>query len=171
MDWAQVLAVVVLALASVVGLALTLVALPGNWLMVLAGVGVWAWRPELVGGWVIAWAVVLAVVGEGVELLASSLGAARAGSTRRGQVGALVGGIVGGIAGSPFPPVLGAVIWGVVGAGLGAMLAERYWARRGADDSIRAGGGAAVGRLAAVVGKTGLGAVIAVVLMAAALLA
>jgi len=97
----------------VAGWMLTLVGLPGNWLMV-GTTAVYAWlvpaQSRAAIGWkVVAAMLVLAVLGEVVELLAGALGAARAGGSRRGAalalVGSLAGALVGAVVGLPIPLV------------------------------------------------------------------
>lgn len=124
-----------LVVTCIVAWLLNLVALPGNWLAVLA-MGVYAWLgPESgrahVGMVPLGLAFLAAVVGEIVEFAAGAVGASRAGASRRGTImaiaGSMVGAIVGGIIGLPIPvlgPVLAALLFGGLGATAGAMLAE-----------------------------------------------
>ncbi|GJQ29067.1 MAG: hypothetical protein HBSAPP03_09510 [Phycisphaerae bacterium] len=167
-DWIQISAVALIALASFAGVVLTVLTLPGTWVTVAAGVVVKAWRPELMPWWVLLAALALALLAEGIEFAATALGAAKAGATRRGAVGAIIGSIVGALGGSIVPPFpLGTILGGVLGAGLGAMIAERHgnatWRQAG-----QAAGGAAAGRLVATLAKTTLAGVIAATLSTAA---
>lgn len=172
--WAFLLVVILL-----VGWALTLLGLPGNWLIVVAVTAyilvVPAESPVGVGWGVAVALVFLAAVGEVLEFLAGALGAAKAGGSRRGAVlalaGSLVGGIVGLFFGAPIPvvgPLLGAVLLAGAGAFIGAVLGER-WKGRGFDDAWKVGKAAFWGRLLGTVAKTVIGAAMVGVTIAALL--
>jgi uncharacterized protein YqgC (DUF456 family) len=163
MLWAFLLLIILL-----LGLVLTLLGLPGNWLMVAAVIIYVLLMPErspVSIGWGVAVALaVLASLGELLEFLAGALGAARAGGSRRGAmlalVGSLVGGIVGLFVGLPIPvvgPIIGAVLLASAGAFTGAVLGEQ-WKGRTFDDSWRIGEAAFWGRLLGTVAKTAIGA-------------
>src|SRR5688572_14996620 len=145
------LAASLVTLASIVGIVLTIVTLPGTWLAVLVAAGCTLWQPELMSWWVVAAAAGLAAIGEIVELFASAAGAKRTGGARSGAIGAVVGGIVGAIAGSFVVPIIGTIIGAIVGAGVGAALAERGVQKRGWRESAAVGTGAAAGRAVAMV--------------------
>jgi hypothetical protein len=159
---------------------LTLFGLPGNWLMA-AATAVYAWlvpaQSRAALGWkTIVALVVLAALGELVEILASALGMAKAGGSRRGALlalaGSVVGGIVGIFVGVPIPVVgsiVAAVLFAGLGAAAGAALGET-WARRDAGTSWRIAKLAFWGRLAGTLGKIVLGAVMIVVVVAALVL-
>jgi uncharacterized protein YqgC (DUF456 family) len=150
--WA-VLYVLTLAL----GWLLTLFALPGNWLMVAAA-AVYAFavpgheRTSIGWGIVIA-LIVLALIGELLELLASALGAARGGGSKRGAVlavlGSIPGAMLGAVIGTPIP-VIGSLVGIILFAGLGAlggaMLGE-WWKGRKLHESWEVGQAAFWGRI------------------------
>ena len=74
--------------------AFTLVGMPGNWLMV-AATAVYAFlmpaqSPAALGRRTVVAILVLAILGEFVELLASAMGVAKTGGSTRGAVMALV---------------------------------------------------------------------------------
>lgn len=163
---------ILLLLALVAGWLLTLFSLPGNWLMVAAA-ALYAWLvpPEspvqLEWGWVAA-LVVLALLGEALELLAGALGAKRGGGSKRGMALAIVGSVVGSIAGAfiglPIPivgSVIAAVLFAALGALGGAMLGE-HWKGRTLDESWKVGQGAFWGRLLGTVAKISIGTTMAV---------
>ncbi len=158
-------------------LALTLFGLPGNWLIVAvtaiyaclkpagsaAGIG---WRPIVI-------LVVIAAMGEVVELSAATVGAAKAGGSRRGAALALVcsivGAIVGVFVGIPLPlvgPILGALLFAGLGAMAGAMLGE-LWAGKDWSASWRIGKAAFFGRLAGTLAKICLGGLMVTVVIVA----
>ena len=168
---------VLLLLVLLVGWAVALVGMPGNWL----NVGATAIYAQLVPaesslsiGWrVVAVAVVLAILGELVELAAASLGTARAGGSRRGAVlalaGSMVGAVVGVVVGLPIPlvgPVAAALVFGGLGALAGAMIGEQ-WKGRTLGESWEVGKAAFWGRLLGTTGKVMIGSVIVVVVAVA----
>ena len=168
---------IVLCLLVAVGWVLTLLGLPGNWLIVAAGAAYARLVPSessLDIGWqpIVALAV-LAVVGELVELLAAACGVSRVGGSRRSAVLALVGSITGGIVGMfvglPIPIVgslVAAVLFAGVGALAGAMIGEE-WKGRDFEHSWEVGKAAFWGRLAGTLGKTLIASVMVVVAIGA----
>ncbi len=167
---------VVLWLVNAVGVVMVALQLPGTWLMLLATglVAWWQWDglPEqrLIGWWVLASLLALAVLGEIVEAVAGALGARKAGGTKRGALLAIVGGIAGAIAGTfliPIP-IIGTLLGAALGAGAMSMLGDK-WAGRSYGDAFRAGRGAAVGKFAGSVGKLVIAAAMWVVVFVACL--
>ena len=155
---------------------LTLLGMPGNWLMA-AATAVYACLVPAKSSAALGWKTVvallaLAALGEIVELLAGALGVAKAGGSRRGAVmalaGSLLGGMVGIFVGLPIP-VIGSVVAAVLFAGLGAMagavLGETS-VGRDAGTSWRIAKLAFWGRLAGTLGKIVCGAVMIAVVMA-----
>ena len=156
---------------------LTLLGMPGNWLMV-AATATYAWlvpagaRGAL--GWkIVVTLIVLAAAGECVELLAGALGVAKAGGSRRAAVLALLGSIVGAVLGvfigAPVPlvgSVVAAVFFGGLGAMAGATLGET-WAGRDPSTRWRIARSAFWGRLAGTLSKMLLGAIMVAVVVAA----
>lgn len=169
--------VILLVGTIVVGWALSLVGLPGNWLMVLAAAG-YAWLGPAAGRMQISWQTVaataaLAVLGELAEFVAGMWGAHRAGGSRRAvllaMVGSLVGAIVGGMLGLPIPlvgPPIAAVLGGGIGALVGASLAEHSRGER-VGQTWRVGQAAFWGRLLGTGVKTAVATAIALVLAVA----
>ena len=140
-----------------VGWILTLLSLPGNWLMLLAAV-LYAYLlpPETAVsiGWGVVFAMaVLALLGELLEFAAGAMGATRQGGSKRGAIlaalGAVPGAILGAIVGSLIPIVLqivAVVVFAGLGALGGAMLGE-WWKGRTLGESWRVGQGAFWGRI------------------------
>ena len=170
--WALLLLMILL-----LGWVLTLLGMPGNWLMVAAVIGHVLLVPEdspLAIGWAVAVVlVVLAALGELLEFLAGALGVAKAGGSRRSAVLALVGSLTGGIiglfVGLPIPvvgPILSAVLLAGAGAFVGAVLGEQ-WKGRDLNHSLKTGHAAFWGRLLGTVAKTAIGAVMVATTIAA----
>ncbi|HEX9633373.1 MAG TPA: DUF456 domain-containing protein [Gemmatimonadales bacterium] len=153
---------------DLVGLILVPLGLPGLWIMVLGVLG-YGWLTEFrtVGAVTIGVVVTLAAVGEIVEAWLGFRITRRYGGSTRAAWGALVGGIVGAVVGVPIP-VVGSVIGAFVGSFAGAAAFE-YTRSLRMGGATRAGWGAVVGRAAAAAVKVGLGLVIAVLGLFAAL--
>ena len=122
--------------------------------------------------------VVLALLGELVELVAAAYGVKRAGGSRRGAILALVGSLIGGVVGIfvggiiPIPVVgsiAGAVLCAGIGALVGAFLGEQ-WKGRNLDDSLTIGTAAFFGRIFGTLGKVLIGSMMVAVVVAALLL-
>lgn len=169
--WAAIL-LIILAVCWV----LTLLGMPGNWIIILAAVGylfvVPAESPVAIGWTTVIVLLVLAVLGELLEFLAGALGVTKAGGSRRGAalalIGSLVGGVVGLFVGVPIPivgPLFGAVLLAAAGAFAGAIMGE-HWKGRDLDESLKIGQAAFWGRLLGTVAKTAVGAImVGVVIM------
>jgi len=170
--WAVLLVVLLL-----IGWGLTVIGMPGNWLIVVA-TAVYAWLVPPDSALALGWPVVLlilglAVLGEVLESLASAFGAAKGGGSKRAAVLALAGSIIGGIAGLfvgvPIPVVgslFAALLFGGLGALAGAMVGET-WKGRDLDESWRVGKAAFWGRLLGTLTKSITGSVMVVVTVVA----
>jgi uncharacterized protein YqgC (DUF456 family) len=176
----SVLFALILVVVLVASWFLTVLGLPGNWLMV-AATAVYAYLAPAQSAAVLGWRtivtlLVLATLGEIVELVAGALGVTKAGGSTRGALMALVGSIVGGIfgllVGVPIPligPIVAAVLFAGLGAMAGALLGE-MWAGQHGDATWRIAKLAFWGRLWGTVGKILIGAVMVAVVVAALLL-
>ena len=145
-----------LLVVNLICVALVVLQLPGTWLMVAttALIALWRWDDGTIGLGTLVTLLVLAVLGELIETGASSIGARRAGGTKRGMVGAMVGGLIGAVVGTILIliPVVGTVVGASIGAGLGSLLAD-VWAGQSWKRAFKAGQGAAKGKLLGTVGK------------------
>lgn len=171
---------VLLVLLLICFWTMNLVSLPGNWLCVLTTAGYWYLGP-VEGATAISGTVVLVVIGlaclaELVEFLASSLGATKAGGSKRAAIlallGSIVGAIIGAAAGSAIIPipgvgtVIGALGGGGVGALMGAVLGEAAKGRT-SQESWQVGKAAFWGRIFGSLAKSLIGAMaVAVVAVA-----
>jgi uncharacterized protein YqgC (DUF456 family) len=152
-------------------LLLTIVGVPGTWLMVLTTLLLEWWLPEqrMFSTGVLIAIAVLALLGEVLELVAGMFGARRGGSTGWGVVGAFLGTIVGGVLGTfviPLP-VFGSLMGACGGAAVGTVACE-MWRGRPTEWAMRAGVGAGVGRLGGTIAKLGVGVVMWIVIAVAA---
>lgn len=158
-----------LALVNLMWLALSLLGLPGNWLMVATTglIAWWRWDPsrpptdQMISVTVLVILALLALVGEAVELLGGWFGAKRTGGSRWGAVGALLGTLIGGIAGTlviPIP-IIGSILGACCGAAIGALALE-FASGRAPGDAVRSATGAGLGRAAGMAAKLSTGGAI-----------
>lgn len=172
----HVLGVALFVLSLVVGWCLTLVGMPGNWLIVAAAAVAALLIPEGARTdltWItVIVLVILASIGELLEFAAGAMGVARVGGSRRAAalaiVGSLVGGVTGAVVGLPVPiigPVLAALLGASLGALIGAYVGED-WASQDFQQSIRVGHAAFWGRLLGTVGKLAVGTIMVLVALA-----
>jgi len=116
-------------------------------------------------GWVALIAMAgLAVVGEIIESVIGVFTVRKFGASRWAMLGTFVGGIAGAALGTPVMPVIGSLAGAFVGAFAGAFGAEILY-RRQMQASLRAGWGAFVGRLLAVLIKFELGVVMIIIVI------
>ncbi len=161
---------VVLTLMNLVFWVGILFNLPGTWLMILVpAVLKWWWPGQILYDWtVLGVAAGVALLGEVLEVVLGAAGSRHVGGTIRGAALALVGSIVGGIIGIALPvPIVGPLLGACLGAFVGALCGD-LWAGRPLWQSLKAGRGAAVGRLWGTVVKLAAGAIIVVLLAIAA---
>jgi hypothetical protein len=172
--WIYFLWAVLLVAVGCAAWFLTLVTLPGNWLIVAAAAVFALLLPEDAGRgitWVtVGMLVGLAIIGEIVEFGAGAAGAAKQGASRRAIVlsivGAMVGSITGLVIGAPIPilgPFIMAVLGGAAGAFAGGYLGEA-WKGRTEEERMAVGRGAFAGRLWGTVGKLAVGAIMLAIL-------
>lgn len=166
LDWIYYL---LLLLACAMSLLITILGLPGLWLIILF-LAMYGWLTEwdrYVGLTSVLWLLGLAVLAEVVEFLAGAAGSKQAGGRKRGMVGAVIGGIVGGILGTPLLPIIGTIIGACAGAFAGAVAMEmkdRDW-----NEAMRVGVGAAKGRFYGIIIKLAIGALMVLVVLVAAI--
>jgi len=153
-DWSLWGAAIVFTIASLVGIVLTIITLPGTWLiLVCALLTKLFWIHDFMPWWVIIVMGVLALLGEIIEALASGFGAAKTGATKAGAIGAIVGSLLGALGGSAFLFPLGTIAGACLGAAIGTLLVEVGYARRTFKEGAWAGTGAAAGRFVAILVK------------------
>ncbi len=172
--WAYYLWAALLIVASCIAWLLSLVTLPGNWLIV-GFAALFAWLVPVTDGRGVSWVVVigllvLATFGEVVEFMAGAAGAAKKGASKRSVilsiVGAMIGSIVGLTIGTPVP-VIGSFVMAVGGGALGAFAGAylgEAWKGRPEEHRVAAGKGAFSGRLWGTMGKLAVGAVMVAII-------
>lgn len=158
---------------------LTLVGLPGNWLM-LALCATYTWAYALNERAMMSWGTVAAIalvviLAEVVEFIAGAAGVAKGGS-RRGAILAIVGSFVGAFVGASLGsvvPVFGTVVGLLLGASFGAMAGAMLGERslgKDADFQWEIGKMAFWGKFWGSLGKMTVGAVIVGMAIASLLL-
>ncbi len=155
--------------ANAVWLLMTVIALPGNWLMVLTTAGVAWWQRGMFSIWTLVAITALAVLGELIEFFAGAFGVRRAGGSLRGSAGALGGAILGGLVGIvALPiPIFGPLLGACIGAAVGATAME-VSAGRPQQEATRLGVSAGVSLLIGTVLKLGVGVAIWIIVAIAA---
>lgn len=139
----------VAAVMSLVGLILTLVSIPGVWLIYLSTIllavlnGFQDLTPTVL---IVLLAITL--ISTFIDEIVNALGVKAMGGTIWGMIGAILGGIVGIIVGN----ILGVVF----GPLFGAFLFEFFLGRKSFKESIKSGIGTFVGMLLTILLKTGV---------------
>ncbi|MBC22329.1 MAG: hypothetical protein CMJ32_00225 [Phycisphaerae bacterium] len=177
MDWMLYLAGVLFVLTGMFCVVLSIVGLPGTWLMILLAVVVdlvdsfylssnlrptFSWQVLIVCG-------VLGLIGEILEFFATGIGAKKAGASGRGMFGSFIGAMVGVVAGTfliPIP-VLGSIAGAVAGAAGGAILGELTHEDKEFKDTIKPATGAMVGRLMGTLSKLPIAIIVWLILSVA----
>ncbi len=162
------IAATILTLVNAVGVAINLLMLPGNWLMVLSLCLflLTAGHADSGPDWTTLIVVVLlAALGEVLEMVTGSVKAAKLGASRRAMLLSFVLSIGGSIAGTfviPVPVIgtaIGAVLGAAFGAFFGAWLGES-WKGTAALQRSQISEAAMIGRLIGMFAKLGVGVAI-----------
>jgi uncharacterized protein YqgC (DUF456 family) len=165
------LAAGLLVIVNTVWLVLTLLTLPGNWLMVASAAAVAWWGRDagMISLPVLIVAGALAAGGEVVEFTASAVAVRKTGASRWGAMGSLLGAIVGLIVGTvAIPlPIVGSLTGACAGAVVGALLLEIATGRK-VKRALRPSLAAGAGRLAGTLIKFAIGVVIWMMIAVAA---
>lgn len=167
--------VVSLIALAMLGCALTVMGMPGNWLILLAAIVYDVMIADgsriQMGQRILIVLLVLAVVGEALELLAGVWGVSRQGGSKRGAAGALLGSLVGGVMGMgiglPIPvvgPVVGMIVFAGLGALIGTTIAEHTIGRE-LKDSVQIGIAAMWSRMAGSLAKSLVGVLMLAVIL------
>jgi len=153
MEIINIIIYIFLGILALAGLILTVVNLPGIWLIygatLVAGI---INRFQSITPTILIVFFILCVASTFADNIAAALGAKKFGGTGWGMAGAVIGGIAGMFSGS---------LWGVlVGPLLGAVLFELLFAKKDMSTSLKAGWGTFIGILVSMVLKLGLSVVI-----------
>ncbi len=172
-------AVILLLTAAATGWVLTMIGMPGNWLIVFA-TGLYAWLGPNEGVLQIGWPGVigfaaLATFGELIELVAGVWGARRAGGSRRAALFALLGSLGGALLGTVFGalipiPIIGSLVGALLGGALGSLAGAslgEHSLGQAPSQSWRVGRAAFWGRLWGTGAKTAVATVLATAVLVA----
>lgn len=155
---------ILLIVVQFLGILLTIMGLPGIWVMIAALVGfAWVTTFDLYAGWPsIITVLALGIIAEIIEFIMGAAGAKKAGASSRAMIGALIGGLIGGIACTIPIPVVGTIFGVCLGCFIGASVVEMGIVGN-AKHATRVGLGAAKGKLYGILLKLVFAAVIFVV--------
>ena len=162
MEWIYYLCLIVLGLF---GLCITIMTLPGLWLMLAAAAGyalLTHW--QFIGPWTLLVLLVLALAGEVLETASAGKAARRAGGSRRGMWGALIGAILGGLFLTIPLLFVGTLIGVCIGTFIGAMVGELTGGRE-LGESAWVGVSAAHGRRVGTLIQLAIGCAMLVVIL------
>ncbi len=122
MDYVWLVSLVVLCF---VGVALTVVRMPGTWL-IMAAAAACSWHFDWASpSWKIVVALgVMALLAEGLEMAASLITAHKAGASKRALWYAMAGGFLGMFMFTIPLPIIGTVLGGALGCFAGALIGE-----------------------------------------------
>ncbi|QDT94957.1 DUF456 domain-containing protein [Gimesia aquarii] len=164
-----------LLLANITAWVSILFLVPGNWIVVFLSALFYVFMPVQenngISLTVLLIAIALAGLGELVEMLGGSAGAAKKGASRRAMILSLLGTFLCSILGAglatpivpPLGTIMGAILGGSVGAYMGAYLGE-VWKGNQDVDRQEIGRAAFIGRILGVVGKMAIGVIIIVMI-------
>lgn len=159
-----IIATIFFLLAAATAWLVTIVGLPGTWIMLGFSVLFHFLIPDesraAIGWPILITMAVLAGLGELLEFLASALGVAKAGGSRRGAVlallGSFIGAILGAFVGIPIPvigPLVAVVFFSGLGALAGAFIGEFSHGRQ-IKQSFQIGRSAFWGRILGTLSKS-----------------
>lgn len=152
MEIISIIIYILLGIVSLAGLVLTVINLPGIWLIfgatLVAGI---MDKFQNITPIILLVFFILCVASTFADNIAAALGAKKFGGTGWGMAGAVIGGIVGLFLGA----------WGIVlGPLVGAVLFEMLFAKKDMTTSLKAGWGTFIGILVSMILKLGLSVVI-----------
>ncbi len=143
-----------------------LLGLPGNWVILAETLiyGLITWWDKGIAGWDLLALALMAGAGELGEFLVTAYGAQKFGAEKKAIYAALAGGLLGAILGNMVIVIIGALIGAFAGVFLGAALLTYYY-EKDAGKAAKAGIGAFMGRLGAVLLKGTMGVAMAAVIL------
>ncbi|MCE5285536.1 MAG: DUF456 domain-containing protein [Pelosinus sp.] len=130
MEYIPLLGNVIMAAAVACGIILTLIGLPGNFLILAAAV-IYGWQENFLH-LTYAWLLVLASLwggGELMEFIAGISGAKKQQASRWAMLAAGIGSIAGGILGTGILPLLGTLLGALVGGFMASFSIEYIYTR------------------------------------------
>jgi len=144
-------------IAILIGLALDLLGLFGNWIILAAMVIAWIAMGFVPFGWLgMGLMLGIAILGEVFETVAAGFGAKKFGGSKGSMLAALGGCLAGAVLFTPLIPVplVGTLIGACLGAFIGAALWEYLRHEKKPGEAMWTGLGAALGKVAGLFIKT-----------------
>ena len=177
-DWIDIVAATVFTLLGAGCLVTVLIGIPGTWIMIGLAVGLEflqrLWAPAgsdwVFSIWIFLAVLVIAGIGEVLELIAGAYGAKKGGASRKGMIGALIGGVLGAIIGTFIIPIplVGSLIGALLGCAGGAIVGELNNEDTTLKQTIKPAAGAVIGRVLGTLAKLPCAITVWVVLSVAA---
>ena len=165
----DVLLIILLSLACLIGVAMTAIRFLGTWLIAASAVG-YAWSEEWARAslTLVSFLIAFALLGEGVEIFASIVTARWGGASRKAAWGGMLGGILGMVFLSFLVPIpiVGTMIGALVGCFAGAAFVE-ISVRRDMSHGTKVGFFAAMGFVFGAVAKVVVALVMSGILLSA----
>jgi uncharacterized protein YqgC (DUF456 family) len=160
----EIIALVVVVLISLIGIVMVPFGLPGTFVVaasaIIYNLITWSWTLSIK---FIAILFGLAILAEILEWIVGAYSAKKFGASKWGIAGAIIGAIAGTIIGTPVP-LIGNIIGMIVGAFLGAFVLEIF-VKKDIAKALKAGYGAFLGRIGAILLKFIIAAVIFTILL------
>lgn len=144
------------------GFLLTVIGLPGNWLIFFTALG-YGFYYDFTGFTVnlVLLLLGLLLVGEIVEFIAGALGARKQKASTLATVAAFIGGITGAVAGTAVLPIIGSLLGAFAGA-FGASYLAEYLITGNRDQSHRVAKSVLIGQVAGMVVKMAIAIAMAI---------
>lgn len=144
---------VVMLVVLLAGFLLTVIGLPGNWLIFFAALG-YGFYHDFTGFTVRLLLLLLGLLltGEIIEFIAGALGARKQKASTLATIAAFIGGIAGAVAGTAILPVVGSLLGAFGGAFAASYLAE-YLITGSRDQSHRVAKSVLAGQIAGMAVK------------------
>lgn len=135
------------------GVMMTLIGLPGNLLIVIAGLAYGYYDSFIHVNYAVLIGISIAfLAGEGIEFIAGMLGAKKEKGSKRSMAAAFLGTVLGGIGGTFILPIIGSLIGALAGAFTAAALAE-YTKENDKEQAKRVGISVVKGQVLAIAVK------------------
>ena len=145
----EIIAYIFLGILSLTGLVLTVLSLPGVWLIYISAfVLAWMGHFEIVTPVILIILFIVSLLSTLADNVIVALGAQKLGGSGWGMAGAIIGGIVG--------LVVGNLVGMLIGPVLGATAFELLFAHKDFNSSFKAGIGSFIGLLLSIVFKIGI---------------
>ncbi len=159
----EYLGAVILLIIMAIAALLSLINLPGNWIMlVVAFIGSFFF-PQAEMGWIFfILFIAFALIGEGLEFGLQLWGAKKYGSSKQANMTGMIGAVAGAVLGMPILFGAGAIAGALLGAWIGCYVGERLH-ERPHGEAVHSANGALLGKFLGMAMKFGTGIVLLVI--------